>query len=141
METKVTEATPQRPRGARILNADLVQMDLNKIVVQMKEEPSWPASDGNSITIFKSASMRIVLLGLHRNAELKTHQANGVISVQIGGKDQLRYGTDVSFIGEGTNACTAGKYSQQCDSVDRNVFSSYTSNEPKEITWLMGNAE
>ena len=27
--------------------------------------------------------MRIVLLGLHENAELKSHKANGVISVQV----------------------------------------------------------
>jgi quercetin dioxygenase-like cupin family protein len=27
--------------------------------------------------------MRIVLIGLHKNAELKPHKANGVISVQV----------------------------------------------------------
>ncbi len=83
MENKSNQATPQRPEGERILNADLVEMDLNQFIVQIKEESTWAESDRNSMTIFKSDSMRIVLLGLHQDAELKTHQANGVISVQV----------------------------------------------------------
>ena len=83
MENKSNDSTQQRPDGERILNSDLVQMDLNKLMLQVKEESSWFASDRNSMTIFKSDTMRIVLLGLHKNAELKTHKANGVISVQV----------------------------------------------------------
>ncbi len=83
MENKSNQATPQRPDGERMLNAPLVEMDLNKFIQQIKEETSWAQSDRNSITLFKSPTMRIVLLGLHKNAELKTHQAAGVISVQV----------------------------------------------------------
>jgi len=83
MENKSNDSTPQRPDGERILNADLVQMDLNQFISQIKGESTWAESDRNSMTIFKSDSMRIVLLGLHQNAELKTHQANGIISVQV----------------------------------------------------------
>src|SRR5687768_3244901 len=83
MDSKSNQATPQRPEGDRLLNASLVEMDLNKFIKQVKQEPSWSDSDRNSITIFKSDSMRIVLMGLHEKAELKTHTANGVISVQV----------------------------------------------------------
>lgn len=83
MENKSNEATPQRPEGDRILNAPLVDMDLNKFIKQIKEESTWAESDRNSITIFKSDSMRIVLMGMHTDAELKTHTANGIISVQV----------------------------------------------------------
>lgn len=83
MENKSNDSTPQRPDGERILNADLVQMDLNQFILQLKEESAWAESDRNSMTIFKSDSMRIVLLGLHQNAELKTHQTKGIISVQV----------------------------------------------------------
>ncbi len=83
MENKSNEATPQRPEGDRLLKAPLVEMDLNNFISQIKEEPTWANSDHNSITIFKSDSMRIVLLGMHENAELKTHKAGGVISVQV----------------------------------------------------------
>jgi quercetin dioxygenase-like cupin family protein len=58
-------------------------MDLHKLIAQIKEETTWADSDHNSITIFKSNTMRIVLMGLHQNAELKPHKANGVISVQV----------------------------------------------------------
>lgn len=83
MENKSNDATPQRPQGERMLNAALVEMDLNKFITQIKEETTWKDSDHNSITIFKSDSMRIVLIGLHEKAILKTHVANTIISVQV----------------------------------------------------------
>ncbi len=83
MENKSNEATPQRPEGDRLLNADLVEMDLNRFIEQVRNETTWKESDRNSITIFKSDRMRIVLLGLHKGAELTTHTANGIISVQV----------------------------------------------------------
>lgn len=83
MENKSNEATPQRPEGDRLLDATLVTMDLNQFIEQVKNESTWKESDRNSITIFKSDNMRIVLMGLHENAELKTHTANGIISLQV----------------------------------------------------------
>ncbi len=83
MKSKSNEATQQRPEGNRMLNAPLMEMDLNKSIKQVKNEQTWKESDRNSITIFKSDSMRVVLIGLHADAELKTHTANGVISVQV----------------------------------------------------------
>lgn len=83
MENKSNEATPQRPEGERTLNAPLVEMDLFEFMKQIKDESTWTDSDRNSITIFKSDAMRIVLIGLHENAELKPHKANGTISVQV----------------------------------------------------------
>jgi quercetin dioxygenase-like cupin family protein len=83
MINKSNEATPQRPQGDRMLNAPLVEIDLNKFITQIKKETTWAESDHNSITLFKSERLRIVLLGLHKNAELKTHAVNGTISVQV----------------------------------------------------------
>lgn len=83
MENKSNEATSQWPEGDRMLNAPLVEMDLNKLIEQIKQEPNWADSYHNSITIFKSDSMRLVLIGMHENCELKTHTANGIISVQV----------------------------------------------------------
>lgn len=83
MENKSNIATPLRPEGNRVLNGTLVEMNLNKSIDQVKNEKVWTESDRNSVTIFKSDTMRIVLLGLHENAELKSHKANGVISVQV----------------------------------------------------------
>lgn len=83
MENKSKDATPQRPEGERILNGPLVEMNLNEVIKQIKSETTWADSDRNSVTLFKSETMRIVLIGLHENAELKPHKANGVISVQV----------------------------------------------------------
>lgn len=83
MENKTTDSTQQRPDGGRILSAPLVEMNMNEFIKQIKDETTWADSDRNSVTIFKSETMRIVIIGLHENAELKPHKANGVISVQV----------------------------------------------------------
>ena len=83
MENKSNEATLKRPEGDRLLDAPLVTIDLNHLMEQVRNEPSWKDSDRNSITIYKSENMRVVLIGLHQNAELKTHTANGIINVQV----------------------------------------------------------
>ena len=83
MENKSNDATQQRPEGSRVLNAPMVEMNLNKFIEQIKSESTWTDSDRNSVTLFKSDTLRIVLLGLHENAQLKPHKANGVISVQV----------------------------------------------------------
>ena len=83
MEEKVNQATPLRPQGDRVISSSLVEMDLNKFIQQIKEEKTWEESDHNSITIFKSENMRIVLIGIHKNAEIKEHKTNAIISVQV----------------------------------------------------------
>ncbi|GAO42743.1 cupin domain-containing protein [Flavihumibacter petaseus] len=77
------DATPQRPEGKRIIDGPLVEINLPGLISEIKAESTWKESAHNAITVFKSSSMRIVLMGLHRKAELKPHQANGVISVQV----------------------------------------------------------
>lgn len=83
MESKANEATPQRPEGDRLLDAPMVVMDLPALLQQIRQEPTWQDSDRNSITIFKTSGLRIVLVGLHAGAEMKTHTAAGLISVQV----------------------------------------------------------
>ena len=83
MKNKSNEATELRPEGDRVLNAPLVEIDLNKFIAELKQETTWTESDRNSITVFKSDNVTIVLLGLHANAELKTHTGKGHISLQV----------------------------------------------------------
>lgn len=102
MENKSNDATPQRPEGERILNAPLVEMNLDEFVKQIKNETTWADSDRNSVTIFKSETMRIVIIGLHENAELKPHKANGVISVQVlDGKIEFTAGEEKTHLEKG----------------------------------------
>jgi len=80
---KFNSATPQRPEGDRLLDAQLVLMDLSSFRKQIKEEKAWKEGDRNAITLFKSDGMRNVLIALHAGAEMKTHTAPGIISVQV----------------------------------------------------------
>lgn len=83
MINKFNNATGKRPEGDRLLNAPLIKMDLNASMEQLRNEPAWKENDRNAITMFKSEKLRIVLIGLHEGAELKTHTAEGTISVQV----------------------------------------------------------
>ncbi len=83
MENKSNEATALRPEGDRMLNARLVEIDLNKFIAELKQETTWADSDRNSITVFKSDTTTIVLIGMRENAELKEHTAIGNITVQV----------------------------------------------------------
>ena len=83
MEEKSNEATAKRPQGDRILDAKLVSIDLNLLVGQIRAEEQWVDSDRNAITVFKTDGMRIVLIALHKGAEMARHTANGMISVQV----------------------------------------------------------
>ena len=83
MDEKHNEATAQRPQGNRTVDAPLVSIDLGSFIEQIRKEKTWEDSDRNAITVFKTNGMRIVLIALHKNAELARHTANGIISVQV----------------------------------------------------------
>ena len=83
MEEKSNEATKQRPEGERIVDAAQVTIDLHSFTEQIRAEKAWKDTDRNAITVFKSDGMRIVLIALHKDAEMKKHTAKGMISVQV----------------------------------------------------------
>lgn len=83
MDEKFNKATEQRPQGERIVDAALVTIDLCNFTKQIKEEQTWKNSDRNAITVFKTNGMRIVLIALQKDAEMKKHTADGIISVQV----------------------------------------------------------
>lgn len=80
---KSNQATELRPEGDRLLDAQLVGIDLYAFRKQIKDEQTWKDGDRNAITLFKSDGMRLVLIALHAGAEMRTHTAPGVISVQV----------------------------------------------------------
>lgn len=93
MEVKHNESTELRPEGERVMDAPLVSMDIPEFINQLKSEPAWENGDRNAMTVYKTNGMRIVLLALHKDAELKRHTAEGIISVQVlDGK--INFGTD-----------------------------------------------
>jgi quercetin dioxygenase-like cupin family protein len=102
MESKSNDETPQRPVGENVTSPPLVEMNWKELIIQIKSEAIWTERDRNAYPLFKSESMRIVLMGLHENAELTPHKANGVISVQVlEGKIEFVTEQQSSIIGEG----------------------------------------
>ena len=83
MEVKYNESTELRPKGERLMDAPVVPIDAPDFLKQIKNEPAWQNSDRNAMTIYKTDAMRIVLIALHKDAMLKEHSTNGVISVQV----------------------------------------------------------
>lgn len=82
MSERSNQPTPQRPEG-RILDAPMVTIDLEKLVSQIKEEEAWKEKDRNAITVYNTNGMSVVIMALHKGAELKRHQAQGIITVQV----------------------------------------------------------
>jgi len=82
-EIKYNESTPLRPEGDRLLDAQMVLMDLSEFQDKIKDEKAWKEGDRNAITLFKSDGMRVVLIALHAGSEMKPHTAPGIISVQV----------------------------------------------------------
>ena len=83
MKNKSNDATPQRPDGNRLIDAAIVTIDLPSFIEQIRQEAPWKDTDRNAITLFKTNGMRIVLIALHAGTEMKTHTADGIISVQV----------------------------------------------------------
>jgi quercetin dioxygenase-like cupin family protein len=97
MEEILIEATKLRPGAERTIDAPLVAIDLPSFIKLVKSEKSWKKNDRNSITIFKTNGKRIVLLALHKGAEMIKHTAKGLISVQIL-KGKILFTTDEESI-------------------------------------------
>lgn len=103
MEEKYNESTINRPEGDRILDAPVVNVDLAKHITQIKTEDGWLKNDKNAITVFKAKSLRIVLVALHRFAEMRPPTpSEGVTSVQVlEGAIQLMVDTKTFEAGKG----------------------------------------
>lgn len=93
MVKKLNEATVQRPFGDRIIDAALVSINLPFFVEQVRTEKSWNESDRNAVTVFKTNGLCILLIALHKGAEMTRHTADGLISVQVL-EGQMQFNTD-----------------------------------------------
>src|ERR1700730_16967703 len=83
MEYKEIESTHNRPDGERMIDTSQLLIDIPSFIKQIKSEKQWKQSDRNSITVFKSNKMRIVLTGLRKNAEMHTQHPENVLSIHV----------------------------------------------------------
>jgi quercetin dioxygenase-like cupin family protein len=96
MGEKFNEATPQRTQD-HLIDASLVFIDIPAFITQLKQESTWKQSDRNTITVFKTNGMRIVLIALHEAAIMAKHTADGIISLQVL-EGQLKFTTDIKSL-------------------------------------------
>jgi len=83
METKYNEATLNRPEGDRIIDAPIVFMDIKKYSDQLKEEEAWQKNDRNSITIYKTEGLTMLLCWLKDGACITDNIAGNHTTVQV----------------------------------------------------------
>ena len=83
MQEKYNEATINRPEGDRPVNAPLVLIDVPDFIKQIKDEKAWDKNERNAITVFKSDKMRIVLVAMHKDAEMQTEHPDNIFSIQV----------------------------------------------------------
>src|SRR5882757_5362165 len=83
MEIKYNEATLNRPKGERIIDAPLVFTDIKKFSKQLKEEKAWKKSDRNGITFYKSDDLTMLLTWLHEGAVIMDNLVGGLVSIQV----------------------------------------------------------
>lgn len=83
MEKILNAATKLRPEGDRLIDGPLVKIDVPTFMQILRDEKTWDESDRNAITVFKTADMRIVLMGLHEGAEIGRHTVDSMINIQV----------------------------------------------------------
>lgn len=83
--TRIRGYEPQNPNKSnnQPLPDPLLEIDLQSLISNIKQGENWAEKELHSTIIYKSDVMRMVLMGLHKNAELKPHTAKGDISLQV----------------------------------------------------------
>ncbi len=83
MEEKHNESTINRPEGDRPVDAPVVKIDISDFIRRIKKEKAWDKNDRNAITVFKSDKMSIILVALHKKAEMTTERPENIFSLQV----------------------------------------------------------
>jgi hypothetical protein len=85
MEEKFNQATPQRPAGTRLLDAEIVPVDLAKYIQEIKNEKAYELNGKNAITVFKSEKVTITLLALKKNEFFQslTNEEHSLLSLHV----------------------------------------------------------
>ena len=83
MNEKHNNATYNRPAGDRVIDAPSLTMNLPAFTRQIKDEDAWHKNDRNSLTVFKTSEMTIVLGGLRKDAEMSPRKAEGLMTLQV----------------------------------------------------------
>ena len=98
-------------------------MDIPSFIKQLKSEKAWEENDRNSITVFKTGKMSIVIVALHKNAEMTTDHSDNVLSLQvIEGKIKLFANNDTLEVRKEQVIALHDKISYRVQALKKSVF-------------------
>lgn len=83
MEIKRNEATANRPKGERVIDASYVFSDLSSYMEQLQDEKAWNNNDRNGITIFKSDNISLVISAFKAGAVISENEVEGYLTIQM----------------------------------------------------------
>ncbi len=123
MEEKYNESTINRPEGERPISAPLMLIDIPSYIRQIKNEKAWDENDRNSITVFKGDKLRILIVALHKKAEMQTERPQNILSIQmIRGKIKLHTDEKTTTVGEEQLLVLHENISYKIEAVKKAVF-------------------
>ena len=123
MDEKFNEATKNRPEGDRPVDSPVVLIDIPAFIKQIKDEKAWDKNDRNSVTVFKTDKMRVVVVGLHKGAEMTTEHPDNVISIQvISGKIKLHANEDTIDVRKKQAVALHDKIPYRVVAVKKSIF-------------------
>ena len=93
MQEKFNNMSLKPPADDRIMDTTPASIDLTLLMEQIKETSSWKDGKQNALVIFKTDGLKIVLIALHKGAEMARHTADGIISVQVL-EGRMQFNTD-----------------------------------------------
>jgi quercetin dioxygenase-like cupin family protein len=76
-------ASHPRSDARRILDASLMQFDLDGEIEKIKHEKNWMEGCQSAKTLVKSENMSLLLIAMHMGDEMKMHRFNGPITLHV----------------------------------------------------------
>lgn len=73
----------QKPLNMLSPDAPLSTWDLRVLVRQLKSGEAWRTSERQTMPLFRTERMRVMLIALRAGAALSSHRADGPITVQV----------------------------------------------------------
>ena len=123
MQEKYNESTINRPEGERPISAPLILIDIPSYIKQIKNEKAWDENDRNSITVFKSDKLRVLIVALHKKAEMHTERPQNILSIQmIRGKIKLYTNEKTTVVEEDQLLVLHENISYRVEAVKKSVF-------------------
>ena len=122
MSEEETHTSPTTAPAER-LDRPVLQLDLNRVAAELKEEKPWQARGHNARTLAKDADLRLVLVALKAGGRLKEHQAEECVSVHaLSGRLRLKLPSPVVELTPGQVLVMERGLSHDVEALEESTF-------------------